>query len=54
MIPRECHCGHVMLEHEYNGRCLVTVCACRRYDEKVADEKARASSQKDAPKTVDQ
>jgi len=32
-----------MLEHEYHGRCLVTVCGCTRYDEKVADEKPRAA-----------
>jgi hypothetical protein len=54
MIPRECHCGHVMLEHEYNGRCLVTVCGCKRYDEKVADEKPPTSGRPDNPKTVDQ
>jgi hypothetical protein len=51
MIPRECHCGHVMLEHEYNGRCLVTVCACTRYDEKLADPR---SATRPDPTTVDQ
>jgi hypothetical protein len=54
MIPRECHCGHVMLEHEYNGRCLVTVCGCKRYDEKVADEKPRVGGKPKDRTTVDQ
>ena len=54
MIPRECHCGHVMLEHEYNGRCLVTVCSCTRYDEKVAEGGPRPGDQPPRPKTVDQ
>ena len=52
MIPRECHCGHVMLEHEYNGRCLVTVCACARYDEKLAD--TRQGATRPDPTAVDQ
>ena len=52
MIPRECHCGHVMLEHEYNGRCLVTVCGCKRYDEKVSDEKPRSSGVKPKDRTI--
>jgi len=54
MIPRECHCGHVMLEHEYHGRCLVTVCGCKRYDEKVADEKTRPAEKPAGRTTSDQ
>lgn len=54
MIPRECQCGHVMLEHEYNGRCLVTVCGCRRYDEKVAGESPRPGEKPKERTTVDQ
>jgi len=41
-----------MLEHEYNGRCLVTVCGCRRYDEKVADENPSRAAGKPAGRTT--
>ena len=43
-----------MLEHEYNGRCLVTVCGSKRYDEKVADDRPRSSGKTKNRPTDDQ
>lgn len=54
MIPRECQCGHVMLEHEFNGRCLVTICSCERYDEKTPDPDPGRGGKPPGPPTVDQ